>query len=46
MDPSGTTEFVMTPVIERCFHRHVADYNELSATPDQFDAFMEAVTLM
>jgi pimeloyl-ACP methyl ester carboxylesterase len=46
MDPSGTTEFVMTPIIERCFHRHATDYNELSSTPDRFNEFVEAVTLM
>jgi len=43
MDPSGTKEFVMTPVIERCFGRHAADYAQLSATPDQFEAFVGAV---
>jgi pimeloyl-ACP methyl ester carboxylesterase len=46
MDPSGTKEFVPTPVIDRCFSRHVKDYAALSATPDQFDAFVEAVGLM
>ena len=46
MDPSGTKEFVMTPMIERCFSRHTKDYAALSATPDQFDAFVEAVSLM
>lgn len=46
MDPSGTKEFVLTPVIERCFSRHTKDYVALSATPDEFDAFVEAVGLM
>ncbi|WP_349957099.1 alpha/beta hydrolase [Rhizobium sp. ZPR3] len=46
MDPSGTKEFVATPVIERCFSRHTKDYAALSATPDKFDAFVEAVGLM
>lgn len=46
MDPSGTKEFVPTPVIDRCFSRHVKDYAALSATPDRFDAFVEAVGLM
>jgi pimeloyl-ACP methyl ester carboxylesterase len=46
MDPSGTKEFVLTPMIERCFSRHTKDYAALSATPDQFDAFVEAVSLM
>ncbi|MGO6994068.1 alpha/beta fold hydrolase, partial [Rhizobium johnstonii] len=30
MDPSGTREFVPTPVIDRCFSRHAQDYAELS----------------
>lgn len=46
MDPSGTKEFVATPIIERCFSRHTKDYAALSATPDKFDAFVEAVSLM
>jgi pimeloyl-ACP methyl ester carboxylesterase len=46
MDPSGTREFVMTPIIQRCFNRHVKDYAQLSATPDKFDEFSEAVGLM
>ena len=46
MDPSGTKEFVPTPIIDRCFSRHVKDYAALSATPDQFDAFVQAVGLM
>jgi len=46
MDPTGTHEFVLTPVIERCFRRHVADYERLSATPDHFNEFAEAVMLM
>lgn len=46
MDPSGAREFVPTPVVDRCFSRHVKDYAALSATPDQFDAFVEAVGQM
>ena len=46
MDPSGTKEFVPTPVIDRCFSRHVRDYAELSPTPDRFQAFADAVGLM
>ena len=46
MDPSGTKEFVFTPIIGRCLNRHKQDYAQLSATPDQFDAFAEAVGLM
>ncbi len=46
MDPSGTKPFEMTPVIGRCFNRHVADYKALSATPEDFDDFSQAVGLM
>lgn len=46
MDPSGTKEFVLTPVIERCFSRHTKDYRQLSVTPDDFDAFVAAVSHM
>lgn len=44
MDPSGAKESMEpSPVVDRCFARHVKDYAELSATPDQFAAFAEAV---
>jgi pimeloyl-ACP methyl ester carboxylesterase len=33
-------------VIDRCFGRHVKDYARLSATPDQFKDFTDAVGLM
>ena len=46
MDPGGTKEFEFTPIVQRCFNRHVKDYAELSSTPDQFDEFSEAVGLM
>lgn len=46
MDPSGTKEFVFTPIIGRCLNRHKQDYQRLSATPDQFEEFFEAVGLM
>jgi pimeloyl-ACP methyl ester carboxylesterase len=46
MDPSGTLPFVPTPVVGRCFTRHQRDYAALSATPDDFDAFVEAVGAM
>jgi pimeloyl-ACP methyl ester carboxylesterase len=46
MDPSGTKEFVFTPILERCINRHKQDYKHLSATPDEFDEFSEAVGLM
>jgi pimeloyl-ACP methyl ester carboxylesterase len=46
MDPSGAKPFEATPVIDRCFARHMKDYAQLSATPDQFDAFVQAVSTM
>jgi len=46
MDPSGTKKFVPTPIIDRCFGRHAKDYAQLSATPDDFDAFVGAVSEM
>jgi pimeloyl-ACP methyl ester carboxylesterase len=46
MDPSGTKEFEFTPIIGRCIARHKLDYAQLSATPDDFDAFSGAVGLM
>jgi pimeloyl-ACP methyl ester carboxylesterase len=46
MDPSGVHPFEMTPVIQRCFNRHTADYAQLSATPGDFDHFADALTTM
>jgi pimeloyl-ACP methyl ester carboxylesterase len=48
MDPSGLKEFVFNPdsALSRCFARHTEDYAQLSATPDQFQAFTAAVGLM
>jgi len=46
MDPSGLQELKPSAVLERCFARHSKDYAQLSATPDQFKTFAEAVSLM
>lgn len=47
MDPSGARPIEgLGPVISRCLERHAMDYAALSATPDRFKAFSEAVTLM
>jgi len=46
MDPSGVKEIEPNQILDRCFHRHAEDYARLSATPDQFKAFAEAVGLM
>ena len=46
VDPIGTKEFEFSPIIGRCLNRHRQDYEELSATPDKFDEFFEAVSLM
>lgn len=47
MDPSGAkAEIDFTPTLQRCFNRHRQDYQQLSATPEQFDVFVDAVGLM
>jgi pimeloyl-ACP methyl ester carboxylesterase len=46
MDPSGTRELQPSLTLDRCFGRHRLDYIMLSATPDEFDAFVAAVTQM
>ncbi|MGO7624166.1 alpha/beta fold hydrolase, partial [Rhizobium ruizarguesonis] len=38
--------FVPTQVIDRCFSRPAKDYAALSTTPDDFNPFVEAVSLM
>jgi pimeloyl-ACP methyl ester carboxylesterase len=47
MDPSGTKEINQpSPTLDRCFSRHIRDYAQLSATPDQFKEFAAAVSQM
>lgn len=47
VDPSGVKEITWpNPMLDRCLSRHAKDYARLSATPDQFKPFMEAVSLM
>ncbi len=46
MDPSGVKKFEATAAMNRCFARHRKDYAELSATPEDFDRFVEDVGLM
>ena len=46
MDPSGVKPFESTPTLNRCFSRHTEDYKQLSATPEQFERFVEDVGLM
>jgi pimeloyl-ACP methyl ester carboxylesterase len=46
MDPSGVKPMAASPTLTRCFGRHAKDYVELSATPEHFKDFVEAVTLM
>jgi len=48
MDPSGVKEIVLEDdsALGRCFARHTKDYAELSATPDKFREFNEALSLM
>jgi pimeloyl-ACP methyl ester carboxylesterase len=47
MDPGGVKEITQpNPILDRCLGRHAKDYAELSATPDQFKAFAQAVGQM
>lgn len=47
MDPSGAKEITdFAPILRRCISRHVQDYTRLSETPDQFEEFSGAVSLM
>jgi pimeloyl-ACP methyl ester carboxylesterase len=46
MDPSGVKEIEPSPILGRCLTRHTKDYAQLSATPDQFVPFAEAVRRM
>jgi len=47
MDPSGVKQITWpNQILDRCLGRHANDYAQLSATPDQFPAFAEAVGLM
>ena len=47
MDPSGVKQITEpNPILDRCLARHKKDYALLSATPDQFNEFFEAVSLM
>jgi pimeloyl-ACP methyl ester carboxylesterase len=44
--PSGQKDVEPSPVLGPCFRRHTKDYAELSATPDQFAPFFDAVRQM
>jgi pimeloyl-ACP methyl ester carboxylesterase len=46
MDPSGNKLFEPGPALRRCFSRHSKDYAALSAAPETFKNFVEAVSLM
>jgi pimeloyl-ACP methyl ester carboxylesterase len=46
MDPSGVKPMEASPALNRCFSRHTKDYAELSATPERFQEFVDAVGLM
>jgi pimeloyl-ACP methyl ester carboxylesterase len=47
MDPSGVKQITEpNTILDRCLGRHAKDYARLSSTPDQFNAFVEAVSLM
>ena len=44
--PSGIKDIKPSPILGRCLRRHTKDYAQLSATPDQFASFAEAVRRM
>lgn len=46
MDPSGTKEMAPSTALGNCFGRHRKDYAALSATPSEFQPFVDAVGLM
>ncbi|MDB5527992.1 MAG: alpha/beta hydrolase family protein [Devosia sp.] len=46
VDDSGTKPFEFTRMLGNCIGRHQADYAALSTTPDDFQAFSDAVGLM
>jgi pimeloyl-ACP methyl ester carboxylesterase len=46
VDSSGVKPFELSPALNRCFGRHGSDYAQLSAMPDRFKEFVEAVSLM
>ena len=47
MDPTGVNQITEPNLIlDRCLSRHKKDYRQLSATPDLWPAFFEAVGLM
>jgi pimeloyl-ACP methyl ester carboxylesterase len=46
VDASGTKDFELTSVVERCFKRNAEDYAMLSVTPNDFDDFVGAVGKM
>jgi pimeloyl-ACP methyl ester carboxylesterase len=46
MDPSGNKPFEPTTALKHCFSRHTKDFAALSATPENFKEFVEAVGLM
>lgn len=46
MDPTGVRPLDLSPTLNRCFSRHTKDYEQLSATPEQFKQLVEDVGLM
>jgi pimeloyl-ACP methyl ester carboxylesterase len=46
MDSSGVKPFEPSPALNHCFSRHTKDYARLSSSPDHFEEFVEAVSLM
>jgi pimeloyl-ACP methyl ester carboxylesterase len=47
LDMTGVKDpFDPSPLVDRCFARHARDYKALSTTPDNFGAFVQAVSQM
>ena len=47
INPSGAKDpFDPSPLLDRCFSRHVKDYAALSPTPDEFKTLMQDLGLM
>ena len=46
MDPSGNKPFEATTTLKHCFSRHTKDFAAVSATPDKFKEFVDAVSEM
>jgi pimeloyl-ACP methyl ester carboxylesterase len=47
VDANGAKKIAeLSPILQRCLGRHAMDYAQLSATPDDFTAFHQALSVM